>query len=256
MMKQSIVAALAVTVAFAIPAIAQQGAPGDTPAAAQAQQRSENDDPGRDEGGRRWRREFRGDYGDERGERRDRRSFDGDERMRPREGMMHRGGMARFCGPQGGHFAEAMLDRLQRATRPTPEQQPLFDQLKDTAGKAIGIIRAACPAEPSVTPPGRLAAAEKRLTAMLEAVRTVRPALEAYYNALSDEQKARLYLSRRAMEPMGDRNEWRGPERGERRDGHRERRFDRWRDRGEDSRDDERGDRTNDRDGERKSEPL
>jgi hypothetical protein len=32
---------------------------------------------------------------------------------------------------------------------------------------------------------------------MLDAVRTVRPALDAYYNSLNDEQKARLTLAQR-----------------------------------------------------------
>lgn len=243
MIKQSILAALAVTAALAIPAIAQQAAPGDTPAAAQVQQRPEAEDSDRDDrGSRRWQREFRRgeSYGDERTERWNRRSYD--DRTGPREGMMRHRGMARFCGPEGGRFAERMLERIERATRPTADQKPAFDALKDASNKAAEIIKAACPTETSVTPPGRLAAAEKRLTAMLEAIRTVRPAMEAYYNALSDEQKARLYLSRRAM---GDRDggwrgperdgEWRGRERGEprgglrdrERDGYRERRFDR-----------------------------
>jgi hypothetical protein len=237
MIKQSMLAALAVTAALAIPAIAQQVAPSDTPAAAPIQQRPEAEDSDRDErGSRRWQREFRrGEFGDERGERRDRRSYDDRDRMGPREGMMRHRGMTRFCGPQGGRFAERMLERIERATRPTAEQKPAFDALKDASTKAAEIIKAACPTETSVTPPGRLAAAEKRLTAMLEAVRTVRPAMEAYYNSLSDEQKARLYLSRRAM---GDRDGgWRGPDRDglrdRERDGYRERRFDR-RDRDED----------------------
>jgi hypothetical protein len=243
MIKQSILAALAVTAALAIPAIAQQVAPNDAPAASPIQQRPEAGDNDRDDrGSRRWQREFRrGESdGDERGERRDRRSRDDRDRTGPREGMMRHRGMARFCGPQGGRFGERMLDRVERATRPTAEQKPAFDALKDASNKAAEIIKAACPTETSVTPPGRLAAAEKRLTAMLEAVRTVRPALEGYYNSLSDEQKARLYLSRRVM---GERDGgWRG-ERGEpreglrererERDGYRERRFDR-RDRDED----------------------
>jgi LTXXQ motif family protein len=41
---------------------------------------------------------------------------------------------------------------------------------------------------------------ERRLSAMLEAVRTVQPALDDFYAALTDEQKARLA----AIEPSGD----------------------------------------------------
>ncbi|MEA2929981.1 MAG: hypothetical protein QOG38_2409 [Hyphomicrobiales bacterium] len=225
MIKQSMLAVFAVTAALAIPAIAQQIAPNDTPpGASQFPQRPEAGDSDRDRddrGSRRWQREYpRGEtYGDERGERRNRRSYDDRERMRPAEGMMRHHGMARFCGPQGGRFAERMIERIERATRPTPEQKPAFDALKDASSKAAEIMKAACPAETPVTPPGRLAAAEKRLTATLEAIRTVRPAMEAYYSSLSDEQKARLYLSGRTMEPRGERDgEWRGRERGGLRD--------------------------------------
>ena len=51
-------------------------------------------------------------------------------------------------------------------------------------------IKAACPTELPATPPDRLAAIGKRLDAMLQGVNTVRPALAAFYDSLSDEQKA------------------------------------------------------------------
>jgi hypothetical protein len=244
-----IFAALAATATLAGAAYAQQAGPGARPAASQVQQRPEADDQVREDGGRRGRREFRGE---ERGERWDRR-FGDRERMGP---DMMRERMARMCDRQGGRFGERMLDRIERATRPTAEQKPAFDQLKEAATKAAAIVKAACPAEPSFTPTGRLAAAEKRLTAMLEAVRTVRPAMDAFYSALSDEQKARLSMSRRAMGPMGERHgEWRGMERGEPRDGDRPRRFGRDEDRQDDPRG-ERGDRTTYGDDTTAPEPL
>src|SRR6185437_9416282 len=43
-----------------------------------------------------------------------------------------------------------------------------------------------------MTPPGRLRAMTNRISATLEAVRIVRPALEKFYNSLSDEQQARF----------------------------------------------------------------
>jgi hypothetical protein len=235
MNKPLIFAAFAVTAALVGAAYAQQAGPADTAQApSHMQQRFEGDDQAREDGGRRWRREFRGE---ERGERRGRRFED---RMGSRDDMM-RERMARLCDRQGGRFGDAMVDRIERATRPTAEQKAAFDQLKDAATKAAGIVKAACPAEPSFTPTGRLAATEKRLTAMLEAVRTVRPAMDAFYNSLSDEQKARLSMSRRAMGER--RGEWRGPERGEPRDGDRPRRFGRDENRQDDERG-ERGDRT------------
>src|ERR1700745_2324879 len=49
-------------------------------------------------------------------------------------------------------------------------------------------------------PTGRLAAMESRLQVMLAAVQTVRPALERFYQSLSDEQKARF----NAIAPAND----------------------------------------------------
>ena len=123
--------------------------------------------------------------------------------MGDRGGMMRPFGMARFCGPEGARTGEAMIFRIERATQPTAEQRPAFDKLKEAAGKAGEIIRGACPAERSLTPTGRLAAAEKRLSAMLDAVRTLRPAMDAFYGSLSDEQKARLTLMQPRMRGPG-----------------------------------------------------
>jgi hypothetical protein len=42
------------------------------------------------------------------------------------------------------------------------------------------------------TPPSRLDAVVKRLQAMLQAVETVQPPLQDFYDSLSDDQKARF----------------------------------------------------------------
>jgi len=39
---------------------------------------------------------------------------------------------------------------------------------------------------------GRMDAMEKRMDTMLQAIKTMRPALDAFYAVLSDEQKARF----------------------------------------------------------------
>src|SRR5262245_45717819 len=52
------------------------------------------------------------------------------------------------------------------------------------------------------TPTGRLAAMESRVKVMLQAVQTVRPPLERFYQLLRDEQKARL----NAVSPGGKSN--------------------------------------------------
>jgi hypothetical protein len=223
-----------------------------------------------DERWRRWRREGpmrRGERdGDDYGRRRDdgwrrdgwrepdrRRDEDGprSHAMGPGRGgaMMGPRMMRRLCGAGGERMLGAMLDRLERVTQPTDAQRPAFEKLKDAAAKARETVKAACPDGPRpVTPPGRLAAAEKRLEALLAAVRLVRAPLDEYYGSLSEEQKARLYMSRgrggrdgfdrRRRErdgerrpPDNDRRGWRGQDREHRREGFNrredERRFER-----------------------------
>jgi len=126
--------------------------------------------------------------------------------MMGRDAMMRPFGMGHFCGPNGGRMGEFMIGRVERVTQPTGEQRPGFDKLKEAITKAGETMRGACTTERPVTPTGRLAAAEKRLAAMLDAVRTVRPALDAYYNSLTDEQKARLTLAQ-AGKDWGDASE-------------------------------------------------
>jgi hypothetical protein len=107
-------------------------------------------------------------------------------------GMMGRGMTHRMCSPNAAGFAEWRIQRLERLVNPTEAQRAKFDEFKAASGKAVEIMRSACPNEIPLTAVGRMAAMEKRMEAMLQAVKTVRPALEGFYGALSDEQKARL----------------------------------------------------------------
>jgi hypothetical protein len=202
-------AALVVAAAVAIPAIAQQSPQGDNPSANSAPQagpegrgpgwrdRWSRDDEDRGPRRRRWEERRYGGDDDDGPRHRHGPRFGGREGMMERHAMMRPFGMAHFCGPDGGRTGEFMIGRVERATQPTAEQRPGFDKLKEAIGKASETMRGACTTERPVTPTGRLAAAEKRLAAMLDAVRTVRPALDSYYNSLNDEQKARLTLAQR-----------------------------------------------------------
>ena len=64
--------------------------------------------------------------------------------------------------------------------------------MQDATDNAVSLLQAACPEDTPLTPPGRLAAMEKRLQAMIDAANTVRPALDSFYAPLSNEQKARF----------------------------------------------------------------
>jgi hypothetical protein len=99
-----------------------------------------------------------------------------------------------FCketGPLGG----AMVERLEKAIKPTNAQKTEFDALKTALTKAQEGLKTTCPKDGEVadlSPPGRLASMEKHLSAMLEAVKTVRPAADALYAKLDDKQRDAL----------------------------------------------------------------
>ena len=110
-------------------------------------------------------------------------------------GMMDRQQFGRMCNPRSAGFAEWRLDRLERVVKPTDAQRAKFDEFKAASNKAAEAMRAACSTDIPTTMVGRMEAMEKRLDAMLQAVKSVRPAFEAFYATLSDEQKASLNSS-------------------------------------------------------------
>jgi hypothetical protein len=111
-------------------------------------------------------------------------------------GMMDRGHFGRMCSPRSAGFAEWRIDRLERMIKPTEAQRGKFDEYKAASNKAAEIVRASCPTDVPATMVGRMEAMEKRLDAMSQAIKTMRPALEAFYATLSDEQKAQLNSDR------------------------------------------------------------
>lgn len=103
--------------------------------------------------------------------------------------------------PDKGVTAWPLAD-IAQAVRPTPEQRALLDQLNTAAANAAGVFKDSCAETYALTPPGRLRAMMNRISATLEAVKIVRPALENFYNSLNDEQQARF----NALGPnIGDR---------------------------------------------------
>jgi hypothetical protein len=95
---------------------------------------------------------------------------------------------AMFCSD--GSRVDRILERLEERIKPTDAQKTVFADFKAGAKTAAEKIRSACPIERPRNMPERLAMAEKRLEAALDAVHTVRPATDRLYASLSDEQKA------------------------------------------------------------------
>ena len=81
---------------------------------------------------------------------------------------------------------------IERRLQPTEAQRDGLKALQEANAKAADMLRASCQREGNLTPPARLAAVEKRLNTLLDAVKTVHVALSNFYGTLSDEQKAQF----------------------------------------------------------------
>lgn len=99
---------------------------------------------------------------------------------------------AMSCKEQKPGLTNLPIERIEDAVKPTDAQQTDLKGLEEATTKAVSIMQAACPNETPITPTGRLEAMEKRLQAMIDAAKTVKPALESFYGSLSAEQKARF----------------------------------------------------------------
>jgi hypothetical protein len=112
---------------------------------------------------------------------------------RPRERSdMSQQDLGQLCGDPDKGITAWPIASIEQAVQPTPEQRALLDELKSAAAKAADAFKESCGGSYAMTPPGRLRAMTNRISATLEAVRIVRPALEKFYNSLSDEQQARF----------------------------------------------------------------
>ena len=109
-------------------------------------------------------------------------------------GMMGGGGMwgGGMCNPRAAGLAEWRADRIESVVRPTDAQKPKLDELRKASARAAEIISAACPTDVPSSPVARLELMEKRMNAMLEALKVVRPAFTEFYSSLDQSQQSRL----------------------------------------------------------------
>src|SRR6516165_5156062 len=99
---------------------------------------------------------------------------------------------ADLCSGQTAGLTDWPIERIAQTVEPNDAQRAVLDELKAATAQALDILKAACPAALPSTPTGRIEAMHQRLDAMLQAVRTVRPVVEKFYQSLNDEQKARF----------------------------------------------------------------
>ena len=100
--------------------------------------------------------------------------------------------LTQACGEQEIKTTNAPVDRIVHALKPTDAQRVALDSLNAATTKAAALLHANCPKEQNLTPPGRVAQMEQRLTTVLDAIKLVQPELDAFYGLLTDEQKARF----------------------------------------------------------------
>jgi hypothetical protein len=107
-------------------------------------------------------------------------------------GRFSRGDHRALCNPRAAGFAEWRIARIERAVNLNETQKKAVEDLRAASNKAAEQIAAACPTQFPTDPSARFAAMEKRMEAMLQAIKTVRPAFDAFYATLDDKQKAQL----------------------------------------------------------------
>ena len=75
-----------------------------------------------------------------------------------------------MCGEDSRDIAGLPIDQIQQAIQPNDAQRAALDDLANASVKAAQEIKAACPTQIALTAPGRLAAMQQRIEAMISAV--------------------------------------------------------------------------------------
>jgi hypothetical protein len=102
------------------------------------------------------------------------------------------GNMVAACSQAAGNFIDLPAQRIEKVVQPTAQQQSAFNDLKNAAQKAGDQLQSSCPTAVPQSPVARVDTVETRLTAMADAIKSVRPDLQNFYASLSDEQKAKF----------------------------------------------------------------
>ncbi len=102
------------------------------------------------------------------------------------------GSRAQSCGATEPGVTDWPTAEIEAKLHPTEAQRASLVTLKDAGAKAADMLKASCQAAEPITPPARLEAIANRLDTMLQAVKSVRAALDDFYGKLNDEQKAQF----------------------------------------------------------------
>ncbi len=103
-------------------------------------------------------------------------------------------GRRRFCDARSAGLTQLRTDWVARLLKPDDAQVKALDALAEASGKAIDLFAASCPrrAPRLQTATAQFEIMERRMDTAVQAVKTVRPAFDAFYGALDDRQKAKV----------------------------------------------------------------
>jgi hypothetical protein len=113
-----------------------------------------------------------------------------DSRATASAGPTGAGTIGTLCDRQAESFTQLPAQSIEEVVRPNEQQRTAFENLKQASAQAADELKTSCPAQTAATP--RLDAANNRLQALVQAAKTVRPRLAAFYASLGDEQKAQF----------------------------------------------------------------
>jgi len=102
------------------------------------------------------------------------------------------GPAAQGCGAAQPGVMDWPAAEIEARLHPTEAQRASLTALQDASAKAADLLKGSCQTSQAITPPARLEAVGKRLDTLLQAVKTVRAALDNFYATLTDEQKAQF----------------------------------------------------------------
>jgi hypothetical protein len=102
------------------------------------------------------------------------------------------GSLVQTCGATQAGVTDWPAAEIDARLHPTDAQRASLTALQNASAKADDMLKTSCQTDDALTPPARLAATGKRLQVMLQAITTVRTALDDFYGKLTDEQKAQF----------------------------------------------------------------
>jgi hypothetical protein len=107
-------------------------------------------------------------------------------------GTMGLRGYKRLCTPRSVGLYEWQVRWVERVVGPTEAQRAALNDLQSASSKALATMSTACKTEVPTTTKAGLQMMENRLEIMSQAVKSLRPAFDAFYDSLDSKQQQRL----------------------------------------------------------------